>query len=131
MTEDSWGDLYDILLDPSLDNLTYRALAQTPRRYTMYLLLEWDRVSVDELADILTGWLYATEYRMTTPVDRDQLVTDLHRTHIPLLETAGLVVYDERQGELRLGDLSLSVVQLLEWAQSNEYEDQTRTNSDQ
>ncbi|WP_458189529.1 DUF7344 domain-containing protein [Haladaptatus sp. NG-WS-4] len=127
MGDDSWGDLYDILLDPSFDNRTYRAVARTPRRYTLYVLLEWDEVSVDELADILTGWLHATEYRMATPADRDQVVTELHQTHLPLLETAELVVYNRRRGTVALADFSPPLVRLLEWARANE--DQSHINT--
>ncbi|WP_254663500.1 hypothetical protein [Haladaptatus sp. W1] len=76
MEESGWrhgGHAVRHLLDPSLDDDVYRALASRRRRYAVYALMEWDRVSMDELADVLTGWLYASEYRMrrrtTEPVD--------------------------------------------------------------
>ncbi len=115
-----WDALYDILLDDSIDDRVYRALANTPRRYTLYVLAERQRISLDELADVLTGWIHAGEYRMATPADREQLLVELHERHVPLLRQAGFVHYDERTATLSLGQLSPPVARLLDWAQQNE-----------
>ncbi len=122
MGKDSEDALYDILLDTSLDDDVYRALASTPRRYTLYTLLEWNRISLDELADVLTGWLYAGEYRMATPADREQLMDDLQQRHVRALREAGLIDYDSRAELLVSPELSPSVNRLLRWALSNEYQ---------
>ncbi|KZN26389.1 hypothetical protein A4G99_21570 [Haladaptatus sp. R4] len=121
MGNDSEDILYEILLDTSLDDDVYRALSSTPRRYTLYTLLEWDRISLDELADVLTGWLYASEYRMATAEDREQLLAELQRQHIRMLRKSGLVDYDPREELLVKPEFSPSVTRLLHWALKNEY----------
>ncbi|MFB9804723.1 hypothetical protein ACFFQF_04405 [Haladaptatus pallidirubidus] len=116
MGEDDWG----VLLDTSIDDSVYRALAETHRRYALYLLTEWGRVFEDELADILTGWIYAGEYRMATPDDRKRIRIELREVHIPVLREAGLVHYDEQTELLSLGELAPSVGRIIEWARKNE-----------
>ena len=123
MGKDSEDALYDILLDTSLDDDVYRALASTPRRYTLYTLLEWNRISLDELADVLTGWLYAGEYRMATPADREELLAELQQRHIRTLREAGLIDYDSREELLDGPRLSSPVERLLHWSLANEYPD--------
>lgn len=121
MEKDSEDTLYDILLDPSLDDDVYRALASRRRRYAVYALMEWDRVSMDELADVLTGWLYASEYRMATPDDRNRLITELRHEHVHMLRKAGLAGYDSSGDGLVLPELAYPVARLLRWARRNEY----------
>ncbi len=123
MGDDFENVLYEILLDTSLDDDVYRALSSTPRRYTLYLLLEWHRISLDELADVLTGWLYAGEYRMATSADREQLLADLRRRDIHMLRKTGLIDYDPREELLVSSEFSPSVIRLLHWALEHEYPD--------
>jgi hypothetical protein len=121
MGEDPTNTLYEILLDTSLEDDVYRALADRSRRYTVYTLLEWNRVSKDELADVLTGWLNASEYRMATPTDRETVVTELRHEHVAMLRETGLVGYDSNTDDLVLSELSWPVTRLLRWARANEY----------
>ncbi|WP_231184117.1 hypothetical protein [Haladaptatus sp. DYF46] len=121
MGKDFADKLYEILLDTSLEDDVYRALADRTRRYAVYTLLEWNRVSMDELADVLTGWLHASEYRMATPTDRQQVVTELRHEHVEMLRKAGLASYDSNENRLVLPELSRPVDRLLRWARANEY----------
>lgn len=126
--KDTWDSLYEILLDTSIDDRIYRALANTRRRYTLYVLEEWGRVSVDELADILTGWIHSGEYRMATVGEREQLTVELREIHIPALKDAGLVRYDDKKGILVLAEVSQPVAQLIDWAQRNERQNSPEPN---
>ncbi|WP_049971347.1 DUF7344 domain-containing protein [Haladaptatus cibarius] len=130
MAKDDWDVLYDILLEPSIDDSVYRALSDTQRRYTLYLLVEWGRVFEDELADILTGWIHADEYRMATPDDRERIHIELHEIHIPILREAGLVRYDEQMELLSLGEVSPPVGRILDWARQNERQNTPEPNSE-
>jgi len=121
MGEDSADALYEILLDTSLDDDVYRALSSTSRRYTLYTLFEWHQITLDELADVLTGWLYAGEYRMATPADREQLLDELQYRDIQLLRESDLIDYDPREELLVSSEYSPSVVRLLKWALAHEY----------
>ncbi|WP_435152585.1 DUF7344 domain-containing protein [Haladaptatus sp. DFWS20] len=128
MGEDTWDSLYKLLLDTSIDDRIYRALADTRRRYTLYVLEEWGRVPVDELADILTGWMHSEEYRMATVSEREQLAVELREIHIPVLKDAGLVRYDDGKGILVLAELSPPVAQLIDWAQRNDRQNNQEPN---
>ncbi|WP_266075795.1 DUF7344 domain-containing protein [Haladaptatus caseinilyticus] len=129
MGEDEPDDLYDILLDESIDDPIYRALANQRRRYVLYVLKERERITMDELADVLTGWIHAREYRMASSVDREQLATELREADIPALEDAGLARYDDRKAVLTLAELPPPVARLLDWAQRNDYENSPDPNT--
>jgi len=81
-------------LDATLD-----LLANRRRRYVLYCLRERrDALSVADLAEQLLAW-----ERDDPPDDVDeQVVADLHHCHLPRLEEAGAVTYDEESGRVSL-----------------------------
>lgn len=86
----------------------YDALADPDRRRTLYYLLERDRASLDELADVLAGWRTADDGAVGPEV-RERIRTALERSHVPLLEEVGLVAHDAEGGAVRLLPLAESV----------------------
>lgn len=97
------------------DDDLYRALSATRRRRLLYLLArEADQAaSVGELATLLAGWDATEANQLVTAQDRRQIIVDLHHRHVPLLEDAGLVTYDDTEGMLRLTDLDDRVRDLI------------------
>lgn len=78
-----------------IDDRLFEALSDRHRRYALYFLLEHGSVSVEELADVVVGWLYATEPGMVSRAQRDRIHIDLVHRHLPVLEAAEMVSIDE------------------------------------
>lgn len=91
----------------------YRALAVTRRRRLLGHLLDEREQTVEELATVLTGWEATDEGTMATPADHRQLVTELVHVHLPLLDDAGLVSYDQSAATVEIEPLHPEVTALL------------------
>ena len=102
----------DEALDP-----TFRLLASERRRHLLYLLREHGSFSIEDLADLLTGWLAARHGdAVATPEDRQRVYTELYHVDVQKLVDLGVVEFDEASGEVRLDGLSPAVDQLLDCA---------------
>ncbi|MFW5956362.1 MAG: DUF7344 domain-containing protein [Halorhabdus sp.] len=91
----------------------YQALSSRRRRRLLSVLLGRDERTVEELATVLTGWETTETGGMATPEDRDTVMTSLLQVHLPLLEEAGLIVYDRDQGTDRAESLDAAVADLI------------------
>lgn len=78
---------------PATD-LLFRALGAKQRRWVLYYLRQRSPVSREELTDILVGW-QASESGPLGPDARSTVESMLAQVHLPLLESAGMVSYDE------------------------------------
>jgi heme exporter protein D len=77
------------------------ALRNLRRRYVVYCLSHEDGpVAVDELAEVIAGW--ESENGEITAAHRKSVYSALHQTHLPKLESVGLVVYDRDAMRVRL-----------------------------
>lgn len=81
--------------DRSVIDDAFSVLQNQDRRYALYFLLEHETASLEEVADVVTGWPRASEYGMTGRETRDQVLRDLRHRHVPAMAEAGIVDYDE------------------------------------
>jgi len=91
--EDRRTDAEDPLGD--VPQAAISALTDVRRRYVLYYLRERDGADLATLARIVSGWIGAeTGAGLTTSADHDRLELELHHTHLPALDDAGLLSYD-------------------------------------
>lgn len=90
------------------------ALEATQRRCILYYLREHETASVDTLADLVTGWLYASVDGVGTPEQRQQTFVELHHVHLPKLAATGLIDYGEAAGRVELLEYAPFVDDLLD-----------------
>lgn len=109
-------DVLATILAAEVDEDVLRALGTREQRYTLYHLLDHERVTLSELADVLAGWMAATECRVTTDVDRSSLRIALYHNHLPRLASAGLVDFDAVESVVDRSPLSTDERELVEAA---------------
>lgn len=102
-----------------VDSGTLRALRNSIRRFTVYAL-DGRRLSIDTVADVVAGWSAANADEMATRADRERVRRDLHHSHLPVLEAAGLVEYDPDAESLALATLSAPTRRFVEWLYRHE-----------
>ncbi|GAA0664344.1 DICT sensory domain-containing protein [Natronoarchaeum mannanilyticum] len=91
--EDRRPDADDPLEDVPQAALT--ALTDVRRRYVLYYLRDRDGADLTTLARVVSGWIGAeSDAGLTTSADHDRLELELHHTHLPTLDDAGLLDYD-------------------------------------
>lgn len=103
-----------------VDDAVFDVLANAERRFAIYYLLEHRTASVEDLADVVTGWSGAATHGMATPEDWDRVHAGLLHRHLPAMSDAGLVEYDAAAGTVRLTISSPTVVELVRWALQRE-----------
>lgn len=84
----------------------FNVLSDARRRHVLYYLREHDAASLDELADVIAGWLTVDRVTITTPTRRDRIRINLHHVHLPMLDDIGFLAYDREAHCARLRDLS-------------------------
>lgn len=86
--------------EPSKDEL-FKVLGNRRRRHVLHYL-EWrDRpVRLDELAERIAAWENDTTEEAIGSDERKRVYTALQQFHLPKLEDAGLVRYDDRDGTI-------------------------------
>ena len=88
--------------DPAVIDDAFLVLRDRSRRYVCYFLLEHETASLSEVADVVSGWLYAANGCVVEPHCRRQRYRELVHTHIPKLVDTGVVHYDETNEMLSL-----------------------------
>ncbi|NKE36200.1 hypothetical protein GWG54_10295 [Natronococcus sp. JC468] len=83
------------------------ALAHVTRRRVMSLLLEYDNMRRERLAEILS------EDDSIQDTDAERLEAELHYHHLPKLDEGMLVDYDHRNGDVVLWEDPETVAKLL------------------
>ncbi|WP_049896576.1 DUF7344 domain-containing protein [Natrialba chahannaoensis] len=86
----------------SLDRGTiFDLLSNHRRRYVIHYCKREDRpVELGELAEHVAAWELDTEVEALTSAERKRIYTSLQQTHLPTLERAGMVRFDDRTIEL-------------------------------
>lgn len=106
------GNRFQGGLDPA-----FSLLADEHRRHLLYLLREHGSATLDDLADVLTGWLAVRHGDgVATPDDRQRILVRLYHVHVPKLASAGVVAFDEDSGTVSLDTLPPMVDHLLDAA---------------
>lgn len=92
---------------PSLSNdELYDVLADRRRRYAIHYLKQCrEPVSVRELAEQVAAWENDKTVQALGSQERKRVYIALYQSHLPSMDDAGLVVYDEDASTVELGDV--------------------------
>lgn len=78
-------------------------LSNHRRRYTIhYCKREEDSVTLSDLAEQVAAWEQSKDIKELTSAERKRVYTSLQQTHLPTLDDAGMVNYEN--GEVELTD---------------------------
>jgi DNA-binding transcriptional ArsR family regulator len=110
---DTWRDRGTDAPSRLADDQFYRALAATPRRRLLSVLLDGEERTVDELATVLAGWDATDSGGMATPEDHERVAVELVHAHLPLLDDAGLVAHDRDDDTVSLEGVEPAVDDLI------------------
>ena len=82
----------------------YEMLGNQRRRYALHYLERHhpDAVEVREVSDHVAAWENAKQPAALSRAERKRVQTALHQFHLPKLDEAGLVEYDEQRREVSL-----------------------------
>ncbi|MFP8956520.1 hypothetical protein ACLI4Y_07315 [Natrialbaceae archaeon A-CW3] len=82
------GDIFDLL-------------SNHRRRYAIHHLKRTDdRVELGDLAEHVAAWELEKDVQAITSTERKRVYTSLQQTHLPALERAGMIEFDDRAIEL-------------------------------
>ncbi|MDJ1430539.1 hypothetical protein [Halostagnicola sp. A-GB9-2] len=107
-------------VDPGAIDSVFDILQERDRRYVLYFLLEHDRVTVQDIANVVTGWVNANSSEMADKDDRDAIATDLRHRHLPVLIESSLVDYDRSTESVSLAPCPEPIRAIIERACSEE-----------
>lgn len=80
---------------------TFALLSDARRRFVLAYLHDRQRVTFDELADVVTGWVQSRRGdTIATGEQRDRTAARLHHVDLPKLAAAGTLDYDYRRGQV-------------------------------
>lgn len=86
-------------------DLVFKILSNTRRRMVLYYLRRYGgSVSVAELVGEIAALQNEVTVEDLTQQQRKRVYVSLYQTHLPKLEEAGLIEYDDDDGEVRLTD---------------------------
>ncbi|KTG09412.1 hypothetical protein AUR64_16680 [Haloprofundus marisrubri] len=106
----------------AVDDEMFAVLADRYRRFTLYALLQFEQLSLEELADVVAGWTHSADWHAVTADEREKVWLVLHHTHVPKLEAAGYVTYDRDRDELSLETVPAALYDLVVYARRHEGE---------
>lgn len=102
-------------------DILFDVLTDQRRRYVLYYLQQQGgAVDTESLATQLAAWEDACSVDEVDDERRQRMFTDLYHTHLPKLEGAGVIDYDERTGTIRLwehADLLRNVLRVATWVE--------------
>lgn len=94
MSDDGPPDVLRHVLGSDVGEDVLRAMSTREQRYVLYHLLDHEEATLGELADVVAGWIAATDRDVTTSVDRSSLRVGLYHNHLPRLAEADLIAFD-------------------------------------
>ncbi|MFC6717582.1 hypothetical protein ACFQGT_04125 [Natrialbaceae archaeon GCM10025810] len=109
---------------------TCSLLRNRDRRYALYYLLAQERVPIEELTDVVTGWTRATDFGLADRQLREQVRLELYHQHIPAMQRAGLVRYDPDSGVVAVAECPELVRSFIRLARRMETTDAGRSDSE-
>lgn len=116
MTADGPPDVLGEILASDVDEDVLRALSNRHQRYALYHLLDHENATLDELADVVAGWVATTEAGVTTAADRSSIRVKLYHDHLPKLADADLVEFDQEAKVVDRSPLSATERELIQAA---------------
>lgn len=101
MTDDSAANEDDSGGSPSLDEVL-TLLSDRYRRHALACLDGLpEPVTIESLTDHVAGREFQQPPDKVSMLTRTQIATDLHHSHLPRLEEAGIIAYNTDEGEVR------------------------------
>jgi DNA-binding transcriptional ArsR family regulator len=89
--------------DSLSEETLFTVLRNKRRRYALHYLKQREAVvSVGDLAEQIAAWETETPVAEITPDDRKRVYISLLQSHLPTLEEAGMVEFDEEDSTVRL-----------------------------
>jgi len=86
-------------------DLVFDILSSPRRRYVLYYLRKIDEpVPLNELAEQVAAWENETTVDQLSDQERKRVYVSLYQTHIPKLDSVGIVDYDQQSGMVELTD---------------------------
>jgi len=99
----------------------FQALRNRRRRYVLHYLKQQDApVELDELVERVACWEYATTVEELTAAQRKRVYVSLLQVHLPTMDQASLVAYDESTGTVALTEGATGVEIYLERTPEND-----------
>ena len=87
------------------EDLIFDVLKNRRRRYTLHYLKQQDRpVELSELAEQVAAWENDITVDAITAAERKRVYTALYQSHLPKLDDAGIVDYNQNRGIVELSD---------------------------
>lgn len=89
---------------PLTQDEVYDLLSNPRRRFIISYLREHDQTRLQDLASTLAAWENETTVDQLTNQQRKRVYVSLYQTHIPKLEGAGIIDYDQDTGRVAIRD---------------------------
>jgi len=97
----------------------FDVLSSARRRYVLYYLQQSDDpVDINELARQVAAWENDTDVENLTDQQRKRVYISLYQSHVPKLDSIGIVEYDKESGEVALTDKAHVVDSYLDGTES-------------
>lgn len=86
-------------------DLVFDILSSPRRRYVLYYLRQTgEPVALNDLAEQVAAWENETAVADLSDQERKRVYVSLYQTHIPKLDSVGIVDYDQQSGMVELTD---------------------------
>jgi hypothetical protein len=100
----------------------FELLRNQRRRYVLHYLKQDDRpVELGDLAQQIAAWEYDTTLEGVTPEQRKRVYTTLQQTHLPKMDTAGILRFDSDGGIIESTDRTADISVYLEIVPGREF----------
>lgn len=101
----------------------FGALADERRRHVLYCLREEERTELEALCVRITSRLLDRSADELPEDVVEDLRTELHHVHLPLLDDCGVIEYDSRSNAVVYREPPEAIETLLEFCAEREFED--------
>jgi len=103
-------------------DLLFDMLSNRRRRWVLHALKqqESERVSFETIVETVSAWEYETDPAELTWKQRKRIYTALRQSHLPKLDEAGIISYDQRRGTVELTDQTQQIQLYLEYVPSHD-----------
>ena len=90
---------------PLSTDAIFETLSSRRRRFALHYLKQRDEpVSIRDLSEQIAAWENGTTVSAVTPKERKRVYTALHQTHLPKMDSLGVVGHDRDRGVVWLTD---------------------------
>ncbi|WP_254763332.1 DUF7344 domain-containing protein [Natrinema marinum] len=108
--------------DPLTKGEIFEVLRNQRRRYVLQFLKQDDRpVELGDLAQQVAAWEYDTTLEGVTPEQRKRVYTTLQQTHLPKMDTAGILCFDSDLGVIEATERTRDISVYLEIVPGREF----------